>query len=166
MLTKINERITRRRDEKGNDVVVTLFMIVFFIGLLFAIVEVSTYFQTKTQVHNITRDGARIVALMGGASNSISLNKEKFGGNGVNVANYVRDKLADSNGNCIVSRCTQPPVVTCGPTVATQLTADAYCSVTYYYGGVTGNLIGLLGFDAITTQTIQTRESFKVETSW
>lgn len=72
MLTKINERITRRRDEKGNDVVVTLFMIVFFIGLLFAIVEVSTYFQTKTQVHNITRDGARIVALMGGASNSIS----------------------------------------------------------------------------------------------
>lgn len=150
----------------ASDLVVTLFMIPLFVAILFAIVDVSTYFQTKTQVQNFTRDGARMVALLGGSESSIPLNREKFGGTGVNVASYVREKLVDGEGNCKISGCSAPPVVTCTPGIARNLNDDAVCTVTYYYRGVGGQLTEMLGFGAITGNTIVASESFKVETSW
>jgi hypothetical protein len=170
MIMKIRERLMAKRNhsekEHGSDLVVTLFMIPFFIALLFAIVDVSSYFQTKTQVQNITRDGARLVALMGGSSNEIPLNKEKFGGSGKSVTKYVSERLVNSSGQCIISGCNAPPTVTCGPTRASVLTQDAYCRVVYNYRGVGGGIVAWLGFDSITNNQIKTEEIFKVETSW
>lgn len=167
MLDKLRSRISPNYDkEEGSDIVVTLFMLPLFVALLFAMIDVSTYFQTRTQVQNITRDGARLVALMGGTSPTISLNKEKFGGSGMNVSTYVYSRLTDGSGNCAISGCTKNPVVTCGPSVASRLGQDAYCEVKYYYSGVGGGIVGWLGFDSITNITIDSRETFKVETSW
>jgi Flp pilus assembly protein TadG len=170
MIMKIRERFVTKRShndkERGSDLVVTLFMLPFFIALLFAIVDVSSYFQTKTQVQNITRDGARLVALMGGSSDTIPLNREKFGGNGVSVTKYVSSRLVDSSGQCRISGCNSAPTVTCGPTKATNLTQDAYCRVTYNYRGVGGGIVAWLGFDNVTNNQIRTEEIFKVETSW
>lgn len=170
MIIKIRERFLNKRNhngkEHGSDLVVTLFMIPFFIALLFAIVDVSSYFQTKTQVQNITRDGARLVALMGGSSSEIPLNKEKFGGSGKSVTTYVQGRLVDSGGKCTISACTEAPKVTCGPTRANQLNQDAFCTVVYHYSGVGGGIVAWLGFDAITNNVITSTETFKVETAW
>ena len=70
MLEKLRNRVhsSKQDRETGSDVVVTLFLIPIFVSLLFGIIDISTYFQTKTQVQNVTRDGARLVALMGGSS--------------------------------------------------------------------------------------------------
>lgn len=165
MISKIRGRILGRRDnhDEGSDLVVTLFMIPFFIGLLFAIIDVSTYFQTKTQVQNITRDGARQIALYGGTSATIPLNVEKIGGKAIQVV--VFDKLY-SGGNCTLSACSSPPVVTCGPNRATSINQDAFCTVKYNYVGVGGALVNLLGFNAITDNQIVAKETFKVETRW
>lgn len=167
MLETIRKRIhvTNRDREEGSDVVTTLFLIPIFVALLFGIIDISTYFQTKTQVQNVTRDGARLVALMGGSSESIPLNIQKFGGSGQNVTKYVYDRLV-SNGECSFSGCNTLPTVTCGPNVANRLTQDAYCQVSYSYRGVSGAIISILGFDQIINQTIESKETFKVETAW
>ena len=166
MIMKIRNVFQHKRNEHGSDLVVTLFMIPIFIAVLFSIIEVSTYFQTKTQVENIARDGARMVALFGGSSANISLNQDKFGGQGKAVTAYVYSRLVDVNGNCTISGCKQPPVVTCGPSVASALNQDAFCTIDYYYSGVAGSIVNWIGFNAITDNPIHATATFKVETAW
>lgn len=167
MIQTIRKKLHFNRDnETGSDIVTTIFLLPFFVALLFSIIDVSTYFQTRTQVQNVTRDGARLTALMGGTSSSIPLNQDKFGSGGQNVTNYVYSRLVNAGGYCVFSGCTTPPIVNCGPNVATNLTQDAYCDVTYHYSGVGGSIVTWLGFDQITGITIHSRETFKVETAW
>jgi hypothetical protein len=135
-------------------------MIPFALGLIFALIDVSSYFQTRSTVQNITRDGARQVALYGGSSSSIPLNTN---GQDVNVGVY--NKLY-RDGGCVPSNCPTPPTVECGPGMATDLNVDAYCKVTYYYSSVGGGLVQWLGFGTILSTPIQTNESFKVETKY
>lgn len=166
MITKLRALTQKQSDkETGSDIVTTLFLIPLIVALLFTMIDVSTYFQTKTQVQNITRDGARTVALLGGASAEISLNKEKFGGAGQSVATYVRNKLV-SGDKCTISGCTTLPTVTCSPTVATSLNADATCTTVYYYQPVGGQLVEWLGFGSLVTTEIKSTETFKTETVW
>lgn len=170
MIISARNKLQRKKNlsdsETGSEIVTTLFLIPLFVAILFAIVDVSTYFQTKTQVQNITRDGARTVALLGGTSTTIPLNKDKFGGSGINVTNYVYDKLVDGSGNCRISGCSAPPTVTCSPNIATAISANATCTVNYRYRGVGGALVEWLGFGAITGNVITATETFKVETAW
>lgn len=170
MIISLRNKIQNKKGlsdrETGSEIVTTLFLIPLFVAILFAIVDVSTYFQTKTQVQNITRDGARMVALLGGTSPSIPLNQDKFGGGGINVNSYVYNKLVDGSGNCRISGCTTPPSVSCTPNVASRISDNATCTVTYSYRGVGGALVQWLGFGAITGNTIRATETFKVETAW
>jgi len=161
-LQMIRNRFTdsRLNHEEGNDIVITLFMLPFVLGLIFSLIDISSYFQVRSTVQNATRDGARQVALYGGSSNNIPLNTT-----GKNVSQMVKDKLYNGT-NCIPSSCPTPPVVTCGPGKATNLNADAYCDVTYRYNSVGGNLVQWLGFGGLLSAPIKTHESFKVETKY
>lgn len=164
MFTSLRKRLFKRRSEKGSDVVQTLFMLPFAIGLIFAGIDVGTYFQTKTQVQNITRDGARQISLYGGWSPTISLNREQLGGK--KISEVVYNRLVDGDGNCRVSGCSSRPTVTCGPEKAHHINEDAYCRVTYHYRGIGGGIVEWLGFNSITDSVIKAEESFKVETTW
>lgn len=174
-LASIRKRFTRKRLGKENgssDIVVTLFMIPFVLGLVFALIDVSTYFQVRAQVQNITRDGARQVAIYGGASPSIPLNIQKTGGK--DVGKLVFDKLY-KNGNCTLSACgsgtsggtsSVGPTVSCNPPVAHSLNEDAYCSVTYNYRSIGGGVAANLGFGNVVSVPIKIKETFKVETRY
>lgn len=165
MLSKIRQIVSRRdidTEEQGSDVVVTLFMIPFVLGLIFALIDVSTYFQTRSQIQNIARDGARQVALYGGQSKSVPLNTT-----GKDVVTTVKDRVY-KNGACVPSGCPSgyTPTVTCGPNKATNLNQDAYCTINYRYRGFGGSLVSWLGFDTILSQQINITEKFKVETQY
>jgi len=164
ILNTIREKLNTRRDvnteENGSDVVVTLFMIPFVIGLVFSLIDVSSYFQTRSEVQNAARDGARQVALYGGSSKGITLNTS-----GKDVSTTVMARIY-ANGGCIPSGCTTAPRVTCGPNKATSLNADAYCTINYNYRSFGGALVEWLGFDNILSRQINITEKFKVETRY
>lgn len=162
-LQALRTRTTRprlRREDGSADIIVLLFTIPFILGLIFSLIDISSYFQTRSTVQNITRDGARQVALYGGSSSSIPLNTS---GSDVNTSVY--NKLYQ-NGACLPSNCSAPPTVECGPGMATDLNADAYCKVSYRYGSVGGGLVEWLGFGTLLSYPIETNESFKVETKY
>jgi Flp pilus assembly protein TadG len=164
ILNTIRKKVAARRpanlEESGNDIVVTLFMLPIVLGVIFSGIEVSTYFQARAEVQNITRDGARQVALYGGTSESIVLNQT-----GKNITQTVYNRLY-TNGHCTVSACAKAPTVTCGPSKATSLNDDAYCTVEYFYQNMGLALVEWLGYDKIVNNPIKITEQFKVETRY
>lgn len=161
MIMKIRERILRatahKDKEAGDSVVTSLFMIPFAIFLLFAMVNMSMYFQARGQVQNIARDGARQVALYGGNSRDVPRNDR-----GTDVSQIVYNKLY-SGGNCTISGCTKPPVVTCGPNISNSAGSDVYCEVTYFFNPVANDIFG---FGNITAQQFKVRETYVSETGY
>lgn len=165
LLNTIKQKLKGQRlgRENGSDIIVTLFALPVVLAIVFSLIDVSTYFQTRAQVENITRDGARQVALYGGTSPSIPLNVQTLGGKDITAT--VLAKLW-KNGNCTLSGCTKPPTVTCSPTQASSLSQDASCTVTYNYRSIGGALVSWLGFGNIVANQINITETFKVETRY
>lgn len=161
-MLKLRKHLTKlyRKPEQGSDVVTTLFMIPITLGLIFALIDVSSYFQARSSIQSIVRDGARQVALYGGQSFQVALNET-----GNDVAVNVKNRLWD-NGNCVVSGCTEEPIVVCGPNIATSLNDDAFCRVEYAYRSYAGGLVDWLGFGAILNPPFTIEESFKTETKY
>ena len=163
MIMKIRERLSiaaqLKNKEAGDSVVTSLFMIPFAIFLLFAMVNMSMYFQARGQVQNIARDGARQVALYGGNSNTVARNNT-----GADVSTLTYSRLYNSStGRCSVSGCSRPPVVTCAPNVAGDAGQDVWCEVTYYFTPVATDIFG---FGDITAQAFKVRETYVSETGY
>lgn len=167
MIQQIRTRVLQRRNnhEEGNDLVITLFMIPFVLALLFAMIDISSYFQARTQVQNIVRDGAREVAKYSGTDPTIALNREANGGTGVDVSRSVLNKLWDGE-KCTISACESKPVVVCNPPKVYRISDDVYCEVTYKYQTMSFALTRWLGLDQISGKEIKLRETFKAETSY
>jgi len=161
-LDRIREKVANARinNEEGSDIITTLFMIPFIIGLIFVLIDVSSYFQTRSTVQNAARDGARTVALYGGSASNIPLNTT-----GKTVAQVTLSRIY-ANGKCLSSHCTAAPTVTCGPSKAISLSADAYCTITYHYQSVGGTLVQWLGFRGLLDAPINVTSTFKVETQY
>jgi Flp pilus assembly protein TadG len=157
MLLKIQETIQKARDDERGDIITALFMVPFVLFMLFAFVNMAVYFQARSTVGNIARDGARQVALYGGNSKSIPLNKT-----GKDVSQVVFDTLY-SGGKCSLSNCSQAPSVTCTPGTATTPGQQVSCSVTYYYTPVSTDIFG---FSKITSQPFTLKETFISETGY
>lgn len=160
MLKLVNKFREPRDYEDGSDIVTTLFMIPFILGLIFVLIDVSSYFQARSSVQSIVRDGARQIALYGGQQAGIPLNES-----GIPVATQVKNRLW-VDGQCAISACSSPPVVVCGPNRATSLNEDAFCRVDYAYRGFAGGLVYWLGFGAVIDPPFQIEERFKVETKY
>lgn len=146
----------RERNERG-DVITALFMTPFAIFFLFAIVNMSLYFEARSSIQNIARDGARQVALYGGNNSTVPLNKT-----GKNVSQLVYNQLY-AKGKCTRSHCVKPPAVTCTPGVASQAGQTVTCKVTYYYSPVASDIFG---FAAATLKPFTVSESFISETGY
>jgi Flp pilus assembly protein TadG len=134
----------RTQNENGEaDIIVTLFMVPFAVFLIFALINMSMYFQARSVVENIARDGARQVALYGGAAANVPLNNT-----GSAVSDLVFNRLY-ANGGCTQSNCTAPPRVTCTPNQASAAGQSVTCTITYYFSPIANDWFG---FAAITAQ--------------
>jgi Flp pilus assembly protein TadG len=159
MMIFINKLLNKRnaRERGSSEIVTTLFVVPIFIGLIFATVNSSIYFQVRSSIQNVARDGARQVALYGGNNASVPRNDTGF-----NVSQIVFNKLY-KNGDCTYSSCSQPPLVSCGPGQATGAGQDVFCEVTYYYSPVAEDYFG---FSAGTALAFKVKEQFISETGY
>jgi len=133
-----------KRSERGSsELPVTLVMLPFAVFLIFALIDVSFYMQTRANVQNILRDGVRQIALFGGNSSATPLNNT-----GKPVSQLIHDTLWQ-NGACVKSFCTAEPIVRCTPEIATVVGQQVSCSVTYTYSPVAWD--GFFGFSTFIT---------------
>jgi Flp pilus assembly protein TadG len=157
MIIRVHNFFEKRRNERG-DVVQTIFMFPIALFLLFALINMSSYFQMRGQVQNVARDGARLVALYGGASTGAIRNNT-----GQSVQTQVTNILWDGS-KCKLSYCTQKPVVTCTPNVATQAGQVVSCTIKYYYSPIAPVPKGLEGFNGVTGQPMSVSATYISET--
>lgn len=144
-MLKLREMMKRK--ERGSaELVVTLITVPLLIALLFAIVNVSSYFQVRSEIQNEATNGSRLVALYGGSSTGAYRNTT-----GQSVQNIVLSKIY-SNGKCTYSYCAKKPTVSCyvvvnGAKVAVAREAgqEAVCTITYTYSPVAPITLGFNG---------------------
>ncbi len=108
--TKFHDARKRRRSrrEDGNDLIITLFFLPIILGVALSLVDLSMYFQTKTEIQQITRDVARTGAKFGGAGYTAPVFAEKVPGANAsdNLSAILMSRLYDSStGSCIPSFC-------------------------------------------------------------
>lgn len=154
----INRLRSRRRDERGNDLITSIFMIPIILGLIFVLIDVSVYFQARSEVQNVARDSARTIALLGGDSKSIPLNNL-----GAKPSELGLKSIWDGS-KCLPSACSKKPTISCSPDKATQLNQQVTCRVNYFYQPAGGALVSWLGFGDLLTLPISSSEVFRSET--
>lgn len=114
-----------KRENGDSEVISVLFIIPLVIFLLFAFIDISMYFQSRSTVQSMTRDAARSVAIYGG-------NDSRLNPNSKSIATTLKDQLY-KNGECTVSDCAKPPQVKCSPTTTKKAGQITTCSVRYTY---------------------------------
>jgi Flp pilus assembly protein TadG len=166
MLRKINSFFSRVRnnDERGSsELPVTLIMLPFAIFLIFALIDVTFYMQTRSNVQAVLRDATRAVALYGGNSSTIPLNTL-----GKNVDTYFTEKrIYTPSKGCLISYCgTNPtaPKITCTPSVATVVGQEVKCSIKYNYSPVAND--SYFGFSGWTKDAFTMTETSISETRY
>lgn len=152
-----------KHHERG-DVVETVFMVPIAIFIMFAMINLSSYFSVRAQVQNVARDGARLVALYGGNSpNAIRNNSGKP------VETAVLDLLWDGN-KCKLSYCASNgggqirPIVDCTPDVATAAGQTVTCNIKYEYSPLAPVPPGLEGLNGVFGQPMSVTATFVSET--
>lgn len=156
MLNKIRS-LNKLREERGSaELPVTIILLPFVLFLIFALIDMSFYMNTRSTVQSILRDGTRMVALYGGNSGSSPLNPT-----GKNVDTIIADRLWQ-NGACTQSICDAKPVVSCTPNVSNALAQDVSCTVRYDYHPVVNDFF--FGFSAVTDTPFSLKETSISET--
>lgn len=154
-MLKFRELLLKKRNERGDsELPVTLIMLPLVIFLIFALIDISFYMNTRSQVQSILTQGTRQMALYGGNSRALPLNKT-----GASVADDIYGTLYQ-NGQCTKSFCDAPPVVTCTPDVASRVGQKMTCTLIYDYHPFVRDL--LFGFSAGITDPAFTISSTTV----
>jgi len=164
-MKKLRDLISSSNRESGSgELIVTLFTIPVLAMMLFGLINVSSYFQVRSGVQDIARDGARLVALYGGSTTAAYRNQS-----GENVATTVFNRLY-KNGECTLSYCSTIPTVTCNvivngvaSAVATDAGQVATCTVRYRYSSVAP--VGL-NFDQLFATPITIEATTVTETGY
>lgn len=132
-----------RKDEAGaSELVTTLFMLPLALFLILTLIDVSMYFNARSAVQNVTREGVRQAGMWGGTGNHTTV---RLNPGTTTTADNIKNALYDSvTGKCKQMGCTQPPEVVCGTYVggikknAAQNAGDKIsCTTTFYYKTVT-----------------------------
>jgi hypothetical protein len=147
----------RHTNERG-DVVQSILMLPIAIFMLFALINLSSYFSLRAQVLDTARSGARLVALYGGNSTGAVMNNS-----GKAVESTILAALWDGS-KCTLSYCTQKPVVDCTPEITKIAGEIVKCNIKYYYSPIAPVPDGLEGFNGVTGQPMSVTSTYVAET--
>jgi Flp pilus assembly protein TadG len=156
-MNKIRTLLENRNFERA-DVVQTVFMFPIAIFLLFAMINLSSFFQLRAEVQNVARDGARLTALYGGQSPNAIRNTT-----GKSVTDQLMTQLWDGK-QCTLSYCTAKPVIKCSPEVARDAGEIVKCTITYAYSPIAPVPDGLEGLNGVVGQPIAVSATYVSET--
>lgn len=152
-----NELRLRKLSERG-DIVQTVMMLPIAIFMLYALINLSSYFGLRAQVMDTARQGARLVALYGGNSTGAVMNNGKD-----SVKTIVEKQLWDGK-KCLLSYCTKKPVVTCSPEITRTAGTLVKCNIKYYYSPIAPVPKGLEGWNGVTGQPMSVTATYVAET--
>ena len=160
----------RKGEEGASELVTTLFMLPLALFLILTLIDVSMYFNARSSVQNVTREGVRQAAMWGGtgAHNTVRLNPSN-----ITTAGAIKNTLYDSgSGKCLQVGCTKPPEVTCttktsagNSSVAKNAGDKVTCTTTFYYRTVTPGS-DYFGFAAAIGNKITLTETALTETGY
>lgn len=163
-------RALRKEETGASELVTTLFMLPLALFLILTLIDVSMYFNTRSAVQNVTREGVRQAAMWGGTGthNTVRLNPGTTG-----TAQNIKNALYDSaSGSCKQMACKQPPVVVCDTYVkgvkayaAKNAGDEIVCTTTFYYSTVTPGA-DYFGFSAAIGNKIVIKETALSETGY
>lgn len=156
-LREWNELRLKNLDERG-DLVQTVFMLPIAVFMLFALINLSSYFSLRSQIMDTARSGARLVALQGGNSTGAIMSKSKH-----NVETIVMNQLWDGK-QCTLSYCVKKPVVNCTPEITRNAGELVSCNIKYYYSPMAPVPAGLEGFNGVTGQPMSVTSTYVAET--
>lgn len=156
-MSKFRDWQKQHTNERG-DVVQTIFMLPIAIFLLFALINLSSYFSVRAQVQDTARSGARLVALYGGNSAGAILNRT-----GQSVDAKILSTIWDGN-KCTISYCAKKPEVTCSPTITNMAGELVTCNIKYYYSPIAPVPAGLEGLNGVTGQPMSVTSTYVAET--
>lgn len=160
MFMKINSFLKRKNERGSSELPVTLVILPFAIFLIFALIDVTFYMQTRSNLQSTLRDATRAVALYGGNSLSSPLNPY-----GKNVDTLFSEKIYTPSGGCLLSFCgteVPAPKITCTPALATTVGQTVSCSITYDYSSVANDVF--FGFSNWTQTPFTLKETSISET--
>lgn len=160
----------RKGEEGASELVTTLFMLPLALFLILTLIDVSMYFNARSSVQNVTREGVRQAAMWGGTGGKehVRLNPTS-----TPTATAIKNSLFDSESNkCKQAGCTKPPIVTCttktstgNSNVAKNAGDTVTCTTTFYYKTVTPGS-DYFGFAAAIGNEIKLTESALTETGY
>lgn len=157
LMTKIRAWQKQRLNERGS-VIETVLMLPFAVVILFALINLSSYFSLRAQVQDTARSGARLVALYGGNGTGAVLNNT-----GKTVETIVLNNLWDGS-KCTLSYCSKKPVVDCTPEITKQAGQIVKCNIKYYYSPIAPVPEGLEGLNGVTSQPMSVSSTYVAET--
>lgn len=148
----------RQRKEKGDSSVVSfLILIPIVLVLLMNSLDATIFFLNKTSINSVARDGARTVAIFGGAGDEHTQTQlEKAYGGSESVATVTKNSL-QNNGSLLSVTIND---VSCGPAYTAHVGDETFCAVQWQYSPLPGNMLDLfMGIFSKPQTTIGTSQS-------
>lgn len=134
-----------------------LFAVPLIVFLLFSMIEMSMYFNTRAQVESANRDGVRMAANWGGTTSGIRLNPT-----GKDVAAIIQESLGpNATSSCTVKAL--PGLA--GGTYARRAGQPVTCTTTYDYQPVAAGIY-MFGLEGIIDKDIVASENAYAEVGY
>lgn len=152
-------RIAKRRHSDRADSTVVTFVLVFplFFAFLITMIDTSVYFANRSVVQQISRDGARTIAIFGGNGDATTQSPlERSYGQPISCSSAQLDKTAHrtsvecnvlrrlEEGSGLTNVTFAAGAVNCGPVRAQSVGETTYCQVTWRYGGIPGSTMNFI----------------------
>lgn len=144
-------------NEKGAaEVVALLLSIVLLISICLISLDIGMFYNNRSTIQSVARDGARTVAILGGAGDDKTMTVlEKAYGTTQPVSKTVEKSLKEHPALANV----EIKKVECGPKISAHVGDETYCKVTFKYHPLPGDPLNLvskaLGGDKTITGTAQ-----------
>lgn len=163
-------RAVRKEETGASELVTTLFMLPLALFLILTLIDVSMYFNARSAVQNVTREGARQAAMWGGTGTHQNV---RLNPGSTSTAQNIKNTLYDSESDrCKQAGCTKQPEVKCDTFVGGSARTSAknagdriVCRTTFYYKTVTPGS-DYFGFAAAIGNKIIIEETTLSETGY
>lgn len=154
--------IKKKNDESGSaELIALLFSLILLISLCVVALDLSMFYQNRSTIQSVARDGARTVAILGGAGDKYHMSKlEKAYGTSEQLSTTIKKSLEENPAlsNVIIKN------VSCGPYRTDHVGDETYCSVTFQYYPLPGDPLSLLGDALAGEKTITGTAQSEVRT--
>lgn len=161
-------RAREDRDRGASELITMIFTMLILVGIIWTMLEGSVYFNNRSIIEGLARDGARTVAINGGNGNALQattiekaysvdhatacdanlMNNQTLATNTMTKVAWAAQKSSITPTECTILRAfanssgivnANMTKVSCTPAVVTAIGAPVACTVAWNYHGLPGS---------------------------